>query len=109
MASLLALSNGQLDGKHSPLAHGAGRLDGAVMQQHDLLDDGKPQSRAAGFPGTRLVHPVKTVEDVGQVLFWNADAGVADANRPPACPARSTSMFTLPPRGVYLMALSMTL
>lgn len=44
------------------------------------LDDppanGQAEARAALFAGASFVHAVETLEDVGQILRWDADACV---------------------------------
>ena len=57
--------------------------DGAVVALDDLPGDGETQARAAGLPGTGLVHPIKAVEDPVPILLWDTDAVVADSIQTP--------------------------
>lgn len=50
------------------------------MRLHHLLDDGKPQSGAAGCAGTGCVGVVETFKDVRQVFGSNALAAVLHAH-----------------------------
>ena len=49
------------------------------MSVDDSLDDGQPQTRAAGTAVSRPVHDVKTLEDMRKVSIRNPVPGVAHA------------------------------
>ena len=53
-------------------------LDMAVHQFDDALRDGQAQAGASVLAGSRGVFLAERLEDVGQILFAHADAGVLD-------------------------------
>lgn len=55
--------------------------DPAAMGRHDFLGDGQAQTGPALGPGPGLVCPVEAVKDLTQVLPWNPQALVADAEQ----------------------------
>ncbi len=42
------------------------------MLLHNMLDDTQPKPRAATFTRTPFIHPVKALENMRDVLLWNA-------------------------------------
>lgn len=53
-------------------------MDFGIVAFCHMLDNGKPQTCAAGCPAVALVHPVKPLKNPLLMLRRNADAGVAD-------------------------------
>lgn len=51
---------------------------GAPVLQGDVLDDGKTKTRAAEAARTTLVDAVETLEDVRQMLLWDAGTVVGE-------------------------------
>ncbi len=58
----------------------AADLDGAAMQLHQLFDQGQPDAGTFKIAGAVGFGLVKAVENVGQLVSGNADAGVFDAD-----------------------------
>ena len=61
-------------------AHGALQRDLGVMALGHVLDDGEPQTGAAGGTAVAFVYPVEPLKDPLLMLRGNADAGVADGD-----------------------------
>jgi len=59
-------------------------FDPTAVQLGDVFDDGKPETSAAQLATARLIDAIKSLEDARQVLFPDADAGVAHSQRQPA-------------------------
>ena len=55
------LRHGQRE--RAALARSTLQLDPAAMSLHDVLDDGKPQSRAIARPGEAVIDPIELLED----------------------------------------------
>ena len=55
-----------------PLADGAVQLDGRAQNQRRVLDDGQSQTGAANLLGVALVHPVKPLKHLWQILLRDA-------------------------------------
>ena len=62
-----------MDCKGAALADRAFDGDIAAVGLSDVLDNGKPQSRASKLPAPGFVHPVKAFKQSGQVFFGNTD------------------------------------
>src|SRR5450432_4385755 len=56
----------------------AGYPDSSAVNFDQMLGDGKSQSGAASFAGTRGIHAVEAFENTRLVGFGNANAGVGD-------------------------------
>ena len=70
----LALMQGQFYDKGCALALFAFHPDGAAVEQHQLMHDGKAQARSTLFPAAGFIHPIETIEDMGQIFLGNAGA-----------------------------------
>src|SRR5947207_12847650 len=66
------------DCKGCTFSKAAAGADGAAHGLDQVFDDGQPQAGPAQLAGTGLVHAVEALENTGQVVFGNADAGVFD-------------------------------
>src|SRR5579875_1851351 len=55
-------------------------MDLATVRGNNRLDDGEAKSRTPGGAGPSGVTAIETLEDMGQVLGWNADSSVGHAN-----------------------------
>ena len=66
------------DHEGSAFALFAGNCDRAVVTEHRTLGNRKTKSRAADFPGSGFVHPVKAFENTSLCLFRDSDAVVHD-------------------------------
>src|SRR5229473_2205077 len=75
---LVGRCNGQSNAEEGAVAEGALRFDLAAMQIDDPAGDREAEAGAAGFTGARLIGTVEAFEDVREVFFGDADAGVAD-------------------------------
>src|SRR5882724_3874317 len=53
------------------------RFDATAVQLRDVFDDGKTKAGATQLAAARFVDPIKSFENARQILFANADAGVA--------------------------------
>src|SRR5216684_5771234 len=51
-------------------------LEGRLVPRQGMLDDGESQARAARFPRAAAVHAVEALGEPGNVLGFDADAGV---------------------------------
>jgi hypothetical protein len=81
----------QLDGEGSSLVRLALDAYAAAVGTHQLAANGQPQAAAStACVGTSPVATPEAIEDVGQILGWDAFTGVAydDANAitEPLCP-----------------------
>ena len=56
----------------------ASHRDCPAVPLDDRLDDGEAEAAAFGAGGARRVHLVEAIEDVRQMLGWDAGAGIAD-------------------------------
>jgi hypothetical protein len=54
------------------------------MSFNQTPGNGKTETATTGSPGTGLVHPVKSLKDIGQVLSGNTLPGIGHANFNPA-------------------------
>jgi len=54
--------------------------DLAVERLHVVLDDREPETGASELAGARLVDPAKALEDAGEILGRDADAGVLNGH-----------------------------
>ena len=70
MCGLEDHGNGRAD------VHFAFQLDAGVVDAGNVLDDGQPQTGAAGRLASALVHAVEPFKNAGLGFFWNADAVV---------------------------------
>ena len=61
-----------------PAAALARDTDGAGVELRQLLHQGEPDARALVGPRSRAQHPMKALEDVGQLIVGNPDARVAN-------------------------------
>src|SRR5262245_39862863 len=66
-------------GEGGPRALDAAHRDPAAVRGHHVLDDGQPETGAAGGAGPRRVDPVEALEDPLQVALGDADALVGHA------------------------------
>ena len=88
--------------------HGEGRtgpdraldLDPSAMRFHDLPRDRQPESRAAGLPRPCRIDPVETLENVREVLGWDAGTGVSHADDRFLCPVDQIERNSSPGRRV---------
>ena len=62
--------------KQAPLRVSRPGGDPAIVPAHRIPDNGQAQSCTAGSAGTRLIHPVKAVKHLGQVLLRNTHTGI---------------------------------
>ena len=67
-----------IDSKTSAHPFFALNLNPALVVLDNVFDNGKPEAGAALVPAPGFVHPVKPVENLGQVFLVNADPGVPD-------------------------------
>ena len=67
-----------MDCKGAALADRAFDGDIAAVGLSDVLDNGKPQSRAAQLTASGFVHPVKAFKQSGQMFLGNTDALIPD-------------------------------
>jgi hypothetical protein len=51
------------------------------MRFHQMLTDSEPNSAATTSTGTGFIHPVKTLEDMGNLVGREANACVGDGNQ----------------------------
>jgi hypothetical protein len=69
--------------------------NGAAVGQHDMFGDRQSQPGSSRFARARLVHPVETLEQAGQVLGGNAGTEILhiefDAFRDRPCPQNDPS------------------
>ena len=100
---------GQVDGEPRARAHAAGHVDLAADGLHQVLDDRQPKPGPAQLAAPRLVDAVESLEDPRQVGPGDSDAGVGDLDAWPNCGRCGRVTETVPPSGVYLMALSIRL
>lgn len=66
---------GQADREGGAGVFGARDVDGSAVGVHEVADDGPAQAAAAGLPVAGRVGPVEAVEDVGEMLGSDDDAG----------------------------------
>ena len=120
------LGQGQLDGERAALARFACDAHAAAERLGQVLDDRQAQAGAAELARAGFVDAVEALEDATLVFWLDADAGVADgdaddggggaqvlgvrcSDAPIGSRCRFQETVTLPPSGVYLIALSMRL
>ena len=60
------------------MAEGGADVDGAVVEEGDVFDDGEAEAGAAVFAGAVLVDAVEAFEEAGEVLGGDAAAAVGD-------------------------------
>src|SRR3712207_4513931 len=63
--------------KKAALPHYATGFDRAAMGLDDPAHDRQPETGAARVAAAPGIHPVEAVEDVRQVLRWDANAGIS--------------------------------
>ena len=81
MFGVLGGMKGEGDGKSGPLADAiALGLDGAAMKFDELLDDGKTEAEAAELAAGAAVGLAEAIEDIGEEIGVDAQAGVGNAN-----------------------------
>src|SRR3712207_8847932 len=54
--------------------------DAAAVHLDDLLADGEPQAAPSGSAGAVFVHPIEPLEELAQLLLWDARACVPHAH-----------------------------
>ena len=86
----------------------AGEVYRALMRFGNPFHDREPKPKSAVLAGAGLIAAVESLENVGRGFGGNADSGVGHLD-PQFAPAASSSTRTLPPSGVWRMALSMRL
>ena len=60
------------------MSYNALYVDAAMMQFDDSLDDCQPQARPPFLEFLRRARPVKPLENVGEIILADADAGIGD-------------------------------
>ena len=68
--------------KDRPFTHLALNSDLPTQENHELLDNGQPQTRASIFLGGRQIPLVKLLEDLIQILLFDPNSGVRVAKKP---------------------------
>ena len=58
------------------MPYGALNPYGAAVIQHDMFYDGQAQAGPAGFARPGLIDSIKTLENTGKVLRWDAWAAI---------------------------------
>ena len=83
------------------------------MQLHDMLDDREAEPGAAEFARARAIDPIEALGEPRDIGGGNSLAGISDHEFHPEPlpspfrrPGARASTVTVPPRGVYLSALS---
>src|SRR5579883_8697 len=66
------------------LARRALRPDRSAVSRNDRLDDGESQSAAAASCTARAIDAIEPLKDIGQVLWANAGASIADPREQPS-------------------------
>ena len=72
--------DGEKNGKGAAFARRAGNVEVALVAVNDMFDDGQAQPRALGTFAALTLDLAEFVEDVRQVLWWDADACVNDGD-----------------------------
>ena len=82
-AALLNLrsSSRKLDAERGALVGLAFDADVAAEGLGEVLDDGEAEAGAAELAGAGFIDAVEPLEDAGEVLLGDADAGVGDLER----------------------------
>src|SRR5579884_3236605 len=76
--SIRPVDERDLDGGHRTHPHLTLELEAAMMPSYDGVHDGEPQSRPSRFPRAGLVHPVKALSEVAEVLLRDTHTAVSD-------------------------------
>ena len=69
-----------MHGKRASLPKGAFNGDPAAMGMGNVLDNGKTKTRSAELPTAGLIDPVESFKKTGQMLFWNPDTAIFNAD-----------------------------
>src|SRR5690606_7263927 len=57
-------------------------VDLTLMGLHQMFNDRQSQTRSSGLPGTRFVHPIKTLKDTGYIFFRDSDSRIRHPDPP---------------------------
>ena len=77
LVSVCGLQERQRHGEGRPQSQGALGLDAPAMEFDELPDQGQADAGALARPRRRRIDLVEAVEEIGQVILGDADAGVA--------------------------------
>lgn len=73
----------------------------ASMIQHNVFDDRKAKARSAGFPRTRFIDSIETLEQARQMFGWNARAEVSNIELKLTGPLYRSDLNLLAARSVF--------